>query len=73
MEKEKLKVVAAKAMYADDLVQKSMLMIHAWTNGEGFELNLARKGNYQTISMCYSEFDLLKKMVKKLEKTPLSA
>lgn len=72
MKDEKLEVLNTNVIYAEDPVSKNLLMIHAWTNGEGFELNIAGNSSFQHMSICYSDFDLLKKMVKKLDKTPLS-
>ena len=69
---DKLKVVKTNTIYAADPINKSLLMLHAWTNLEGFEVNLAGEHSFQHISLTYNEFDLLKKMVKKLRKTSLS-
>ena len=73
MKDEKLIVRKTNIIYADDSIFKALITTTAWTNGEGFDLSICSKnGGMQSMLIAYSEFDLIKKMVKKLDKTPLS-
>lgn len=47
--------------------EHSYIEITEWKNGEGFDLNVY---NYsvRNISISYAEFDIIKKLVKKLNK-----
>ena len=47
----------------------SLITTTAWQNGEGFDVGISSKnGGIQNLSITFAEFDLLKKMVKTLDR-----
>ena len=67
--KDKLKVEMIKTIQAECTVWDSLVSATEWINKEGFDLTISGKnGGLQHISMTYSEFYLLKKMIKKLDR-----
>jgi len=47
--------------------EHSYIEVIEWKNGEGIDVNIYNHSE-RMVSICYSEFDLIKKMVKKLNK-----
>ena len=69
MEKTKdYEVVKLNSIYQECSIWDSLINVTAWSNGEGFDLAIASKnGGMQHISITYSEFDIIKKCVNKLD------
>jgi hypothetical protein len=38
-----------------------------WENGEGFDIEISNKASHQRFQLTYGEFDLIKKLVKKID------
>jgi len=67
MEKE-IKVIKIDAVEAECSLYDSEIFLMAWSNGDGFDLQLCGKnGGLQHISITYAEFDVIKKCVKNLK------
>lgn len=47
--------------------ENSYMEVTEWKNGEGFDISIFDAMENRIFSMTYGQFDLLKKMVKKLE------
>lgn len=70
---DKLEVVKVNTIYAEESLDKSSVSITAWINGSGYDIAvISKNGGIQSILLTCWEFDLIKKMVKKLDKTPAS-
>ena len=67
-QKDGLEIYKVNQIYADCSVWKSLVVVTAWSNGEGYDISLtSMNGCIQTIAITYGEFELVKKMIEKLE------
>lgn len=64
---KKFKIVEVRTIQETCAQWDSLISVTEWSNGEGFEIQITSKnGGMQHISITNSEFDLLKKSIKKL-------
>lgn len=67
-----LNVIKLDAVQASLKYPETEIQIVGWSNLDGFDLNITRMhGHSQTIQITHSEFDLIKKMVKRLDNEPV--
>jgi hypothetical protein len=65
----KFEVVKVNTIQEECSVWNSLITTTAWQNGEGFDVGITSKnGGIQNLSITYSEFYLLKKMVETLDR-----
>ena len=61
------------SIHSECSINQSLINITEWANGDGFDIHLTCKnGGIQHMSITYIEFDMLKKMVNKLDTLPFT-
>lgn len=62
-----LKVDKVNAILEECKVWGSLVQVTDWINGEGYDITItSKRGCMQHLSVTWSEFDIIKKAIKKL-------
>jgi len=68
MKTNNIEITNVNQVYADCKTWDSIIILTAWSNGEGFDLQITSKnGCIQTMAITFAEFYLMKEMIDKLE------
>ena len=67
--RNKLEVIKVNSIQEECSLWDSLVCVTDWSNREGYDIQLTSKnGGIQHLSITWSEFDLVKKIINKLEK-----
>jgi hypothetical protein len=66
-EEYELKVDKVNAIYEECKTWNSSVQVTNWINGEGYDISVWHDGGAQHLSVTWMEFDIIKKIIKKLD------
>jgi hypothetical protein len=66
-EEYELKVDKVNTIYEECKVWNSAIQVTNWINGEGYDIVICHGGSFQHLSVTWSEFDIIKKAIKKID------
>lgn len=69
-EEYELKIDRVNTIYEECKIWNSAVQVTNWINGEGYDIVISGKnGSFQHLSVTWSEFDIIKRAIKKLDHT----